>query len=725
MSKTENLSLELCRQLLCSSGFDGKDFFIKSYQKKNEANVLEVSNKNYDVIFSLASKEKKDGSFDDTFFHFEMEGCVTYVENVIIKNYHCPKRGELDQKQLLSVFKNLAHHHSKCIAENDKQIKNEQSNEFLTEVNQKILENLYEMIPSVENKTIDLNVLKKGIDQLFDNSKEDLHSENQRVYVKGGIFRRKIVFKDDDQSVGCCLVNLRKGRLVSAVYDMLSLLYLLTDQKQRQKHFHEITDHYHQILSDLNVDLPLVVYEKEIKTVIPYVKLDLLSFYLKQLNEEKENNTKHNVGENLKVIYELISELYEHVVSPKITREECYKIVRDAMGTNYESLNYELTDQEGLLGLIGQYSKLKITITQKNKDKVFRLFAKFVPSKMAQFSVVFLREEFFYVTFMSELKRLGLEDITDFLPKCYFVRSADVIIFEDLSYLNYKPANCDESFSYQMLQLAVKQLAKMHACSLLYEEISAEKSGKESRLHDKFAEYVEDILYIKDNKFIEAINNCGINTVIGYVFDQFVDVPKEISLECFKDRARKLFDLMIMKFEISKKYRNVICHGDVWGGNILFKFDDTQVSDCLFIDYQLIRYCPPAHDLLAFIYINTDKATRTKYMSTLIDQYYDELSSIFKKYNVDLNSVYSYDHYIECCDYMKSHAICLAALTYPCSLDREKVQNILVDTEKKMHFMLVDKIDILQELMKDDRVRARYREIVEDLYDICLETDLS
>lgn len=712
MVRMKDLCLELCRDSLNSSGLDGEDFITNSYQKEDERITLEVSNGNYDIIFSLASKEKKNGSFDDTFFHFEVEGHVTYIENIIVKGYHCLKFEELDRKQLLSVFENLAHHHSKIINKRNTQITNEQKSDvFLHEVNEEALEKLYEIASSVENEIIDIQVFKEGVNQLIGSSKEVLQGDNGHFYIDGGILQRKYFSKDQE----CHLFNLQKGRHVSSVYDMLSLLYLLTDQRKREKYFHDIIDHYYENLSDLSVDLPLQTYEKGIKTFIPYVKLDLVCFYIKQQNEETKSCKK--------LIYELIFELHEHILSPRINREDCYKIVRDAMGTNYENLNYEVAETEGLLGLLGKYCKIKITVTQSNKDKVFRLFAKFVPIELPHLNLVFLKEQFFYTTFLPELKRVGLEDIIDFLPKCYFTRSLDVIVFEDLSHSNYRPVRCDELFSYEMLQSAVKKIAKMHCCSLLYEEIMTKESGKETRINEKFDEYVKESVYVKDNKFIETFNHCGINSTVNYVFDQFADIPKEISMGTFKERTRKLFDLMLDTLESSEKYRNVICHGDVWGGNILFKFDDTKTSDCRFIDYQLIRYCPPAHDLQAFFYINTDKETRIRYMSCLIDQYYDELSTLFKRYNLDLNRIYSYDHFIDCCNYMKPQAICLAALMYPLSLDREKVQNLLLVPEKMMEFMTVDKSDVLQELMKDDRVRARYREIVEDLYDMCLEYD--
>ncbi|XP_018568066.1 uncharacterized protein LOC108908494 [Anoplophora glabripennis] len=730
MVKMENLCLELCRNLLNSSGFDAEDFELKSHQKENEEIELEASNGNYHIIFKLASKEK---GFDDNLFYFETENGVMYVENITVKGYHCPKYNQLNQKQLLSLFTNLAVYHSKLISKNKNQITNEQQgNVFQSEESQKVLKNLYKLAEHIDRK-VDLNILKQGVGQLIDTSKEVLQPVKEKFCVKGRVFQKKILFNcDDDHYTECVLFNLQKGRSMSIIYDMLCLIYLTTDQEQRRKYFHEITNQYYDTLkdnlSDLNLDLG--AYENEIKTCIPYVKLELVYLHVKFLCDEMRINRNEDILDVFrskyyyrKLICELISEIYEYVLVPKINIEDCFKIVKDDIGTNYENLSYQLTSLDGVQGLLGEYYKLKITVTQIGKDRVFHLFAKFVPEQFKELmDHVFLREEFIYITFLSELKKVGLKDIANFLPKCYFVRQGDVIIFEDMSYSNYRALKCDEPFSYKMLQLVVKQFAKMHACTLLYEEIMSKKMGRETRISDKYTEYIREMLYVKGIKFMEDMNKCGIDSTVNFIFDQFPDIPKEITMEIFRERTRKLFDVMIEKFKASEKYRNVVCHGDIWGGNILFKFDAATPSGCCFVDYQLIRYNPPAHDLLAFLYINTDKTTRTKYMSKAIDQYYDELSSIFKRYDFDLNKIYPYSHYIDSCNFMKSQAVCLAALTYPNSLDRDTIQNISL--EKKVEFATVDKTEVLQQLMKDNRVRARFREIVEDLYELCIENNL-
>ncbi|KAJ8916043.1 hypothetical protein NQ315_010911 [Exocentrus adspersus] len=433
----------------------------------------------------------------------------------------------------------------------------------------------------------------------------------------------------------------------------------------------------------------------------------------------------------------LSQELYLYVLYPKINIEDCFKIAKEVVGIDYNFLSYELVEANGLLGALGQYYKLKLTINKAGDDVVLNLFAKFMidfpkdafPRGEDAFPRVgdafpkdgpptlSLQEEFVYTVFVPELKNIGLGNICDFLPRCYFMRSSDVMVFEDLTYSDYEAVNSEEPYSYEMLLLVVKKLAKMHACSLLYEEITSKGSGETTKINVQFSKYVMGFSQAVDTKFKDTIHYCNVNTTVNYIYNQFPDVAKEITMEEFRERSRNIFDSVLDKMKTSGKYRNVICHGDLWGGNMLFKFKDTRPVDCFLVDYQMIKYCPPAQDLMAFLYINT----RTNYLSKLINDYYTEMSTIFKRYSFDLSTVYPYEVFMDSCEYMKSYAVWQAAAYYPSSLDRKKVQDLLGSVEETVQFFAVDKTEVLKVLMKHDWIRSRFREIVEHLYDLCLQ----
>lgn len=70
----------------------------------------------------------------------------------------------------------------------------------------------------------------------------------------------------------------------------------------------------------------------------------------------------------------------------------------------------------------------------------------------------------------------------------------------------------------------------------------------------------------------------------------------------------------------------VLCHGDCWTNNFLYKYDGNNVilETCL-VDFQLIRFGSPALDISNLIFCCTDKSLRQNHMKTILQIYFKEL----------------------------------------------------------------------------------------------------
>lgn len=60
------------------------------------------------------------------------------------------------------------------------------------------------------------------------------------------------------------------------------------------------------------------------------------------------------------------------------------------------------------------------------------------------------------------------------------------------------------------------------------------------------------------------------------------------------------------------------------------------------IDWQLMRYCSPAMDLLYYIFGSTDKAFRDKYYEQLLQTYYGSLSKIVRELGSNPDTLFTY-----------------------------------------------------------------------------------
>jgi aminoglycoside phosphotransferase (APT) family kinase protein len=75
----------------------------------------------------------------------------------------------------------------------------------------------------------------------------------------------------------------------------------------------------------------------------------------------------------------------------------------------------------------------------------------------------------------------------------------------------------------------------------------------------------------------------------------------------------------------------VLNHGDMWVNNFMFKYDEGNLTDVQFIDYQLSFWGSPANDLLYFFISSIRDEDKLQNFDNLMDFYHRELVSSLKK----------------------------------------------------------------------------------------------
>lgn len=77
---------------------------------------------------------------------------------------------------------------------------------------------------------------------------------------------------------------------------------------------------------------------------------------------------------------------------------------------------------------------------------------------------------------------------------------------------------------------------------------------------------------------------------------------------------------------------NVLCHGDVWSNNIMFKYDEEDnVIDGLIIDFQTASWNTPGVDVAFVLFTSSHESLTESVWKDLIKYYLDKLVNVLEK----------------------------------------------------------------------------------------------
>lgn len=279
-----------------------------------------------------------------------------------------------------------------------------------------------------------------------------------------------------------------------------------------------------------------------------------------------------------------------------ISDEKCFEIVskrvRQDSIDDFRLVDYEMIPIPQVTGYMGQYFILKTTISRPdmpNGHRVYNFFTK-IPPPITSPQYEWIQEygsfkkevELYKTVFPEVLKNLEKRSI----PEYFFGHENDIIILEDMAHAGFAMTDKFVSFDLQHCQIVMKTLAKFHAQSIIFEEL------EKKNVYDEFSHCMQETLWplaqqgnskrmfdaaVKGSTslfdFVENLNDCDRREL------------KKILAAHSIDHAKKLIP--------SEKHRNVLCHGDLWSNNVLFKYKPNGKPEaCCFIDFQLVRYVP-------------------------------------------------------------------------------------------------------------------------------------
>lgn len=354
-------------------------------------------------------------------------------------------------------------------------------------------------------------------------------------------------------------------------------------------------------------------------------------------------------------------------------------------------------------GMMGEHFRLLCEIEENSTIKSHAFFVK----KQAPFeaygelpSLVFNKEKATFDMF----KTINFQQMNDSLPNVYYTDDKH-IVFEDLTDEDYVIQTPARVSTDEELCVILDSLAAIHAGCIAYE------NKHEIKLNEAFPDAVIE-LYLKSRhellmKYYGAIIK-SLHTGIK-VFNLPTVLKSGRKLE---DEVERFMDLLNGYVKPSTKFRNSICHCDLWPANIFIKYNKNVAQHAKIIDHQIARYLPPAFDVLDCILLNTSREYRKEHLLRLKKCYFDCFTKYLKEFGVVPSEIYTLDEFLESFKEVEMFAVFMSLATIPLVYNVNRSLGNLVESEAKDDILLDDRSPLITNFLDNEYLMGDRKSVV-------------
>ncbi|OAD59966.1 hypothetical protein WN48_06731 [Eufriesea mexicana] len=406
--------------------------------------------------------------------------------------------------------------------------------------------------------------------------------------------------------------------------------------------------------------------------------------------------------------------------APLLLDSDINKIAeRKLRSNNFRVLHWSLDSLGETNGFMGQYYTLSVRVKIDDKSKHLKFFAKTPPSTSSPQYDFLSRHDIFnkeITIYRDVVPKMGVGHATKWLPDYYLGKKSTIIVLEDATESGYVTLDKYQSFDEEHSTLLVKTLSTFHSRSLILDEKLRRSTGQ--TIMDLYGDLLREVGYVKDDVTVHKYSSASIKGAAAIV--DFTEGLKDDEANAIKDWITKWVPKLPTLLEPSSKFRNLMCHRDVWSNNMMFKRDSAgKPVGCYLVDFQFLRYSPPAFDFVACLLLTLDRATRRRCYDRLVDVYYDTMRKELAADGLSVDDCLSRDQFVDSCEHVKGVALLYVIANLQIMLlSKEAVEEYFIQSPKLLEHVLYG--DERPDLVRNQcRARKEYQqrqtEIIEEI----------
>ncbi|XP_013170088.1 PREDICTED: uncharacterized protein LOC106119592 [Papilio xuthus] len=316
----------------------------------------------------------------------------------------------------------------------------------------------------------------------------------------------------------------------------------------------------------------------------------------------------------------------------------------------------------GLAGFLGDHSRVTLHVKSDGLVKKIRLFVKTMPASnapKAQFidTNCYFKREAVALRLAEEMR--GAEGPTPWTVRAYLCNER-MVVMPDMAAQGYRTLHYCETLSLPHALLAAAALARFHAAFANYTAARTARDQSPYNFLQEYGNIMTEPTFCDSRPVLKAIAFKAPEDVCAEL-DSCPRRAGATSLNCKHSLFHSIHsrnsrtqahtcrtNTFSNKFKqyppnleqrLAQRYLeacntlaehegtlNVMLHKDMWVNNIMYKYEGDMPTNALLIDFQCLRYGPPAFDLMVFLYLTTEREFRERHEGEIIRHYFTVFS---------------------------------------------------------------------------------------------------